>query len=115
MKTYNKLVRDRIPEIIENAGLECEYRVAEDDEMIKLLTNKLQEEVEEFIENPSAEEIADILEVLSALGRVHKISLSEIKNKKLMKNVNRGSFKDKIFLISADEKEIDTIEKYRND
>jgi len=55
-----------------------------DDEMIKLLTDKLNEEVKEFIENPSAEEIGDILEVLSALGKAHNITLAEIKNKKLI-------------------------------
>lgn len=83
--------------------------------MVKLLTKKLNEEVKEFIENPCAEEIADILEVLSALGKAHKITLAEIKNKKLMKNVNRGAFKKKIFLIQAEEKKIDRFEKYRDD
>lgn len=65
---YNKLVRDRIPEIIEQSGKKAVTRIAGDGEYRQYLREKLQEEVGEFMENGNPEELADILEVVFALG-----------------------------------------------
>ena len=110
---YNKLVRDRIPEIIELDGCSCEYHVADNGEYERLLHAKMLEEVHEFIQEPSAEEMADILEVLEAVRKHHKIGLDEIKHQKIMKKVNRGGF-DKKYILEVTE-DAKKFEKYRDD
>ena len=68
MKRYNKLVRDKIPEIIKADGRECEILIAAGEEKYKLLEEKLQEEVNEFLEDKNLEELADVMEVLFGLA-----------------------------------------------
>jgi predicted house-cleaning noncanonical NTP pyrophosphatase (MazG superfamily) len=103
MKKYNKLVRDRIPEIIEADGHKCKYHVADRlDEYEDLLYDKLKEEVEELILKPCAEEIADILEVIETIARFNNISIDEIKNVKIKKKSDRGGFNGRIVLESTE-------------
>ena len=75
---YNKLVRDRIPEIIRKRGAQCEVRVLEDGEFEQCLKAKLGEEVSEFIGASSVDdrvaEIADIYEVLDGIMEFYQIS-----------------------------------------
>ena len=61
MKTYNKLVRDKIPTIIKENGSKCKFHVADQQEFEEKLYEKLQEELVEFVGKPSAEEFADML------------------------------------------------------
>ena len=61
---YNKLVRDRIPEIIRADGKECETEVLEDGAFLAALDKKMTEELQEYFESHSAEELADLLEVI---------------------------------------------------
>ncbi|MDR3597730.1 nucleoside triphosphate pyrophosphohydrolase [Clostridium sp.] len=68
MKVYNKLVRDKIPEIIKADGRECGIEVVVKEEKYKLLEDKLQEEVNEFLEDKNLEELADVMEVLFGLA-----------------------------------------------
>ena len=89
---YNKLVRDKIPDIIMADGGECKFHVAKKDEFARVLGAKLHEEVNELSRNPCAEEIADVLEVIEALARIHHIHLDEIKAAKKMKREDRGGF-----------------------
>lgn len=110
---YDKLVRDRIPEIIKLDGCKCKYHIADDMEFGRMLHAKLLEEAKEFIQKPSAEELADILEVVDALRNHHNIELSEIKHQKIMKRTNRGSFKKKIILEITED--VQKYEKYRDD
>jgi len=98
MKEYNKLIRDKIPEIITSAGKDFSIRTASETDVLSFLTNKLDEEVLEFKEDNSAEELADILEVV--FGLASKLGLSEdellaIRNEKLLE---RGGFEDNIIL-----------------
>lgn len=58
--TYNKLVRDKIPEIIETSGKKCETQVLNDDDYLEMLDKKLSEEIKEYQESHEAEELADI-------------------------------------------------------
>ena len=98
MKTYNKLVRDRIPEIIEASGHKCEARILSDDECLMELKNKLQEEVNEFLESGSVEELADIIEVIHSLSTQSGSSIESVEKMRSNKAIERGGFKDKIFL-----------------
>lgn len=104
MKTYNKLVRDKIPEIIERNGEKCKIRVLADDEYLKELNKKIKEEVKEYLESGEIEELADIEEVLRAILDVKKCSYQEFEQMRIAKVEKRGAFKNKIFLESAEEK-----------
>ncbi len=68
MKIYNKLVRDKIPEIIKADGQECDILIVSKEEKYKLLEAKFQEEVNEFLEDKNLEELADVMEVLFGLA-----------------------------------------------
>ena len=97
-RVYNKLVRDRIPEIIKNDGNEPVIRIMEKAEYKQSLFKKLHEEINEFTEDESIEELCDVLEVIDALKAVlgySDESISEIKAKKQAAN---GAFNDRIFL-----------------
>lgn len=95
---YNKLVRDKIPEIIRKNGQEPVTRVLDDAAFLAALDAKLQEEVGEYIESPSIEELADILEVLEAIVAVRKIPQAELRRKKNAKALKNGSFRERILL-----------------
>lgn len=67
--TYNKLVRDRIPEIIEDSGKTCEVEVIDDKTYLEMLDEKLTEELNEYCESHNIEELADLLEVVYATAK----------------------------------------------
>lgn len=98
MKEYNKLVRDKIPEIIRADGKECEFRVAEGKEKYDLLEKKLMEEVNEFLEDKNLEELADVMEVLFGLANELGYSEEDLTRKREEKKSERGGFKDRIVL-----------------
>ena len=75
---YDKLVRDKIPEIIGRTGKKATYRVLNEDEYKEYLERKLDEEVAEFHKGKSIEELADIEEVLRALLNVKNVSYDEV-------------------------------------
>jgi len=98
LKTYNKLVRDNIPEIMINNGAKPVTRILTDVEYIEELNKKLTEEVNEYLESGSVEELADIEEVLLAILKAKDVSkeiFDEIRKEKVKK---RGAFDKKIFL-----------------
>lgn len=98
MKTYNKLVRDKIPQVIEAAGKKFDVRKAKKEEHYKLLETKLQEEVNEFLEDKNLEELADVMEVLFGLAENLGYSEEDLMKKRLQKKEERGGFKDGIVL-----------------
>lgn len=67
MKIYNKLVRDKIPEIIENNNEICKIRILSNEEYLAELNKKIQEEMKEYLESGDIEELADLEEVLRAI------------------------------------------------
>jgi predicted house-cleaning noncanonical NTP pyrophosphatase (MazG superfamily) len=103
MKKYNKLVRDRIPEIIKKQGQNPVTRILDDNEYVEGLIDTLCEEVDQFDEDRNVEEMADILEVLMALAQALGISQQELKHVRDKKAVSRGSFRKRIFLERVDE------------
>lgn len=103
--TYNKLVRDRIPEIIAAAGHHPRTRVLDDAEYTAQLRRKLVEEVEEFITSNDAEELTDILEVLFAIASQMGIDPQLLDELRRSKKIKRGGFEAKIFLIDAESHE----------
>ena len=102
-KTYNKLVRDNIPDIIRSNGDSCEVEILDDKEFLKQLDIKLNEEVAEYQESKSAEEIADIIEVLMSIAEARGYTWQEIIKIQLTKRVDRGGFKKKLFLKTTTE------------
>ena len=102
MKVYNKLVRDKIPEIIKNNGDEPKTRILSDEEYLSELNKKLQEEMKEYLESGDIEELADLEEVLLAILDAKNISHEEFEKIRLEKVKKRGAFKNKIFLESTD-------------
>lgn len=99
MKKYNKLVRDKIPEIIRADGKECEVRIAKGKEKYYLLEKKLLEEVNEFLEDRNLEELADVMEVLFGLAREMGYSEEDLIRKREGKKSERGGFKEGVVLI----------------
>ncbi len=102
MKHYNKLIRDKIPEIIEGSGKKITTHIAEDREYLLALKGKIFEEVEEFYENPCKEEMGDILEVLHAIMEYHKLEKAEVEEVRCRKKEERGGFEKRIILGSVE-------------
>ena len=100
---HEKLVRDLIPQIIEENGHEAVIKTLEDEEYLMALKEKLREEVEEYIESEDVEELADIMEVIHAFLEFHTLSYSEVENVRQKKLEERGGFSGKIFLIETSE------------
>jgi len=98
MKIYNKLVRDKIPQIIEDSGKKCEIHIANEEEHYNLLEAKLQEEVQEFLTDKNLEELADVMEVLFGLADSLGFSEEELLRKREEKKEERGGFKEGIVL-----------------
>jgi predicted house-cleaning noncanonical NTP pyrophosphatase (MazG superfamily) len=92
MKKYNKLVRDLIPSQLEAKGLEHTTHIAGPEELQMLLSEKLLEEVNEYLSDRTPEELADILEVVYALARIHQISEEGLSEIRMAKLVVKGGF-----------------------
>ncbi|WP_099157054.1 nucleoside triphosphate pyrophosphohydrolase [Virgibacillus ndiopensis] len=107
MPKYNKLVRDRIPEIIKNTGKESKKETLTDKRYIDELKKKLNEEVAEYQEaktdTDALEELGDVLELMHALARQHGESIDTVEQIRKEKAAKRGAFQDKIFLIEVED------------
>ncbi|MBR3119068.1 nucleoside triphosphate pyrophosphohydrolase [Oceanobacillus profundus] len=107
MPTYNKLVRDRIPEILKNAGKDLKTETLNHDRYILELKKKLSEEVGEYqsasTKEEELEELADILELVHSLLGIHGASFDELEQIRADKAAKRGGFDEKTFLIEADD------------
>ena len=102
MKVYNKLVRDKIPQIIQSNNEVCKTRVLDDKEYLEQLNIKLQEELKEYIESGEVEELADLEEVLRAILDAKQVSYADFEVIRQNKVSKRGAFKQKIFLESVE-------------
>lgn len=98
MKIYNKLVRDKIPEIIAADGKTCQTRVMDAEEYITALEEKLNEEVKEYQTDKNLEEMADVLEVLQAICVARGYTIEELEQMRAKKAEERGGFRERIWL-----------------
>ena len=102
-KRYHKLVRDKIPAIIENSGKTCRTEILSDESYRQLLDEKLTEELAEYQESKSLEELADLLEVMEAVVSARGYTWEELQAVKAEKKAARGGFADKILLLEVSE------------
>lgn len=99
---YNKLVRDKIPEIIKNKGKNPVTHIADEEEYWIKLKEKLKEETEEFLKEDNEEELADILEVIENICYFKKINKEKLEDIRKSKAEKRGEFKKRIILERVD-------------
>ena len=102
MNNYNKLVRDKIPEIIKSNNENPKTRILNNDEYLFELNKKLQEELEEYLNGNDIEELADLEEVLRAILDAKNVSYEEFEKIRISKVNKRGAFKNKIYLESVE-------------
>jgi predicted house-cleaning noncanonical NTP pyrophosphatase (MazG superfamily) len=103
---YNKLIRDKIPEIIEKAGWNPVIKTLDKKQFKQEIKKKVLEEGEELIKAKNKKdvinEIVDIQELLDVLVSEIKITKTEIKKQQKIKNKKRGGFKKRLFLIKEE-------------
>ena len=98
---YNKLVRDKIPEIIESNGEKPITRLLSEEEYKKELEKKLNEEYQEVLNaygDDRIEELADMLEVMISLAKLDNKKLDDIIMAAHVKRMKRGGFEKRIYL-----------------
>ena len=101
MVTYNKAIRDRIPEIIKKSGYDCNIKKLSDGDFLSELEKKLGEELEEYGESKSVEELADILEIIYRISDLRGIKKEQLEELRIKKALERGAFRDNLFLIDT--------------
>ncbi|MGH0943941.1 nucleoside triphosphate pyrophosphohydrolase [Bacillus mycoides] len=105
MPTYNKLIRDKIPQIIKANGKTPTTRILNEGEYIEELCKKTQEELTEYLEAKTKpdklEELSDLLELINALAEHEGTTLEEINNIRKKKAEERVGFSDRVFLIKV--------------
>ncbi len=101
MKVFNKLVRDKIPEIILQNGDSPVTKILKTEEYLKELDIKLREELEEYMADKSLEELADLVEVVYAIVEAKQTTIENFETIRKNKVLKRGAFKERIFLEST--------------
>lgn len=104
MIIYNKLIRDKIPQIMEAKGKEFTIHALTNEEFEKELKNKLSEELQEFNQatpQEEIEELADMVEVIYAYLKHKGVSIEEFERVRLNKQEKRGGFEKKLFLVDV--------------
>ena len=97
-KSYQKLVRDRIPEIIESSGNNCVTEILSDEDYLKMLDAKLDEELAEYHADQNIEELADLMEVIRACAVARGYTIEKLERVRSDKAAKRGGFEKKILL-----------------
>ncbi len=101
MKIYNKLIRDKIPQIIEKSGGKSVTKTLSEAQYKKALGQKLKEEIAEYVKFKSVEELADIEEVILAILKSKKISRKDFEKIRSKKAKEKGKFNKRIKLLKA--------------
>ena len=95
---YNKLVRDRIPEIIEASGKNCVAEILSDEDYLCMIDAKLDEELAEYHKDQNIEELADLIEVIYAAAKARGYTLEQLETVRAEKAAKRGIFQKKLLL-----------------
>ncbi len=95
---YEKLVRDRIPEIIELSGKTCCVEVLSDEDYLRMVDAKLDEELAEYHKDQNLEELADLIEVIYAAAKARGYTLEQLEAVRAAKEKQRGGFEKKLLL-----------------
>ena len=98
IKKFNKLVRDKIPEILESNGQMCETEILSDERYLEMLEAKLLEECTEYQIDKDVDELADIMEVIYAIASARGVTEGELDRIRVEKATKNGRFKERIFL-----------------
>lgn len=102
---YSKLVRDKIPEIIESSGKTCTTEILSSEDYLRMLDAKLDEELAEYHKDQNIEELADLMEVVYAAAVARGYTLEQLEEIRLEKAKKRGAFTNRILLKEVFEKE----------
>ena len=97
----NKAIRDKIPEIIKESGSSCNVKTLSDDDFLLELEKKLTEELDEYLENKSVEELADMTEIINRILSLKGISSNDFEKIKHQKFTKNGGFEKNLFLIDT--------------
>jgi predicted house-cleaning noncanonical NTP pyrophosphatase (MazG superfamily) len=101
-KEYNKAIRDKIPEIMRKTGKICNVKKMDNQEFLAALEDKLMEEMNEYYESRSPEELADLMEVIYRIAELKGVSQKQLEQIRIQKNNDRGDFSENLFLISGE-------------
>ncbi len=101
--TYNKLIRDNNVKIMQDKGCRVTYEILDDKRYGEELDKKLKEEVEEYLDDYSIEEMADVMEVIYAILKYRGVSMEEVEKIRKQKRDRKGAFEKKIFLKDVEE------------
>jgi len=96
--SYNKLVRDRIPEIIESSGKSCTTEILSAEDYLRMIDAKLDEELAEYHKDQNIEELADLVEVIHAAAIARGYTLEDLERVRAEKATKRGGFEKRILL-----------------
>ena len=105
IKKYHKLVRDKIPMIIENSGKVCITEILSNQDYLYMIDAKLDEELEEYHKEQNIEELADLMEVIYAAAIARGYTLDQLEKVRAEKAAKRGAFAKKILLKEVHERE----------
>ena len=105
-KNYDKAVRDKIPDIIKESGNSCNVKKLSNDEFLPELEKKLREEVEEYLESKSVEELADAIEVIYRIAELKGTSKEKLEMLREEKASKRGKFNENLFLVDAEHTDV---------
>lgn len=101
VKKYHKLVRDRIPEIIEASGKSCVTETLSEEEYLHMVDAKLDEELVEYHNEPNLEELADLMEVIYAAAAARGYTPEQLEQARAEKAAERGKFENRILLLEV--------------
>jgi predicted house-cleaning noncanonical NTP pyrophosphatase (MazG superfamily) len=101
-KKYNKVVRDKIPEIIKESGKKFNLKQLDDESFLAEIEKKLIEEVNEYTESKDVEELADLLEVIYRISELRGVNSDELNEIRKDKAEKRGKFASNLFLIDSE-------------
>ena len=101
MAEFNKVIRDKIPKIIQKDGYTCNVQVISDEKFLLEIEKKLSEEVIEYQNDKTPEELADILEVIYKIAQLKGISKDELEKIRVKKLEDKGGFAKNLFLIDT--------------